>query len=182
MRAAHRGAGAAGAPRSGKSPDAIIANRSLAHSLNVSSWRDGVRASLRLVWRVITAMGVSVVSLPLGAMRRSTGTARTRVGVSSYQVGMVESLIFVVSKAAVDLRGPLRLDGLPDEVAVEESRRAGGARVRHRDETVVGARHPQHDVGECEVGEQLPVADQQMQPFDVGLIRSTLGEHEIGER
>jgi hypothetical protein len=93
--------GPAGAPRSGKSPVAIISNRSLAHSMKVISWRDGVRASLRLVWRVMTAIGASVVSFPLGVIRRMTGTARTRVGVSSYQVGVVESMILVVSNASV---------------------------------------------------------------------------------
>jgi hypothetical protein len=39
--------------------------------------------------------------LPLGLSRRSTGTARTRVGVSSYQVGAPVSTIFEVSKASV---------------------------------------------------------------------------------
>ena len=48
---------------------------------------------------MITPIGKSVVWLPLGAMRRMTGTARTRVGVSSYQVGVVESLIVIVSNA-----------------------------------------------------------------------------------
>ena len=54
--------GAAGAPRSGKSPVAIMLNRSLAQSLNVNSWRLGVRASLRLVCRVMTATGSGAVS------------------------------------------------------------------------------------------------------------------------
>ena len=96
--------GAEGAPGSGKSPCAIIANRSLAHSLKVSSWRLGVRASLRLVCRVITATGNSVVWLPLGFRRRITGTARTRVGVSSYQSGVAVSTMAAVSKASVTWR------------------------------------------------------------------------------
>ena len=49
-------------------------------------------------------------------------------------------------------------------------------------ETVFGTRHPQHYVGEGEVGEQLPVTDEQMKPFDVGVAGSTLGLHEITER
>ena len=42
-------------------------------------------------------------------------------------------------------------------------------------------RHPEHDVGEREVGEQLPVGDQQVQPLDVRLGRSPVGDHQIGE-
>jgi hypothetical protein len=91
--------GPVGAPRSGKSPAAIIAKRSLLHWLKVSSWRLGVRASLRLVCRVMTAMGASVTSGRLAPRRRSTGTARTRVGVSSYQSGAAESTMRVVSNA-----------------------------------------------------------------------------------
>ena len=91
--------GPVGAPRSGKSPAAIIANRSLLHWLKVSSWRLGVRASLRFVCRVMTAMGASVTSGRLAPSRRRTGTARTRVGVSSYQSGAAESTMRVVSKA-----------------------------------------------------------------------------------
>ena len=43
------------------------------HWLKVSSWRLGVRASLRLLCRVSTAIGVVVVAAPLGLSRRSTG-------------------------------------------------------------------------------------------------------------
>jgi hypothetical protein len=50
------------------------------------------------------------------------------------------------------------------------------------DETVVRAGNPEHDIGESEVGQQLPVADKEVQPLDVGLIRAALGEHEVGER
>ena len=79
--------GAVGADRSGKSPDAIIPNRSSAQSLNVICCRDGVRVSPRFVWRVSTPIvrGGS----PLRA--RTIGTARTRVGVSSNQSGEAES-------------------------------------------------------------------------------------------
>ena len=93
--------GPVGAPRSGKSPPAIIANRSLAHSLKVSSRRLGVRASLRFVWRVMMAIGCSVVSGPVALSRRSTGTARTRVGVSSYQSGAALSMMRLEWKASV---------------------------------------------------------------------------------
>ena len=53
--------------------------------------------------------------------------------------------------------------------------------MRNGDETVIGRGHPQHDVGEGEIGEQLPVADEQVQPLDVGLARSPLGLDEITE-
>ena len=78
-----------------------MANRSLAHWLKVSSWRLGVRASLRLLCRVSTAIGVFVTAEPLALRRRSTGTARTRVGVSSYQSGAAVSTICAVSNASV---------------------------------------------------------------------------------
>jgi hypothetical protein len=60
-----------------------------------------VRASLRLVWRVITPTGDSDTADVLGERRLTTGTARTRVGVSSYQVGVPVSMILVVSNASV---------------------------------------------------------------------------------
>ena len=87
-----------------------------------------------------------------------------------------------VSNASVTCVRPLGLDLLPDEVAVEERRRARRPRVRDGDEAAVGRRHPEHDVGEGEVGEQLPVADEQVQPLDVGLAGAPLREDEITER
>lgn len=47
------------------------------------------------------------------------------------------------------------------------------------DEAVVVRRHPEHDIREREVGEQLPVADEEVKPLDVSLGRATLREHEI---
>ncbi len=96
--------GPLGAPRSGKSPAAIMRNRSLAHSLKVSSCRLGMRASLKLVWRVMMAIGCSLTRAPSRPGRRTTGTARTRVGVSSYQSGAEVSTIAAVSKACVTCR------------------------------------------------------------------------------
>ena len=92
MRVARRGAARSGAASWGKSPAAIIRNRSFAHSLKVSSWRLGIRASERFVCRVSTANGPKTCSgLALLVVRRSTGTARTRVGVSSNQSSAAES-------------------------------------------------------------------------------------------
>jgi hypothetical protein len=54
--------------------------------------------------------------------------------------------------------------------------------MRDSDKVVIGVRHPQDDVSKREIREQLPVADKQVQPLDVGFARSTLGEHEIAER
>ena len=54
--------------------------------------------------------------------------------------------------------------------------------MRNSDEALIRAGNPEHDVGEGEVGEQLQVADKQVQPLDVRLARATLGEHEVGER
>ena len=113
--------------------------------------------------------------------RRSTGTARTRVGVSSYQSGAEESTMRARLERLGDLRLPLGLDLLAHEVAVEQRRRAGWPGVGDGDETRRRARHPQHDVGEGEVGEQLPVADEQVQPLDVGLAGAALRLDEITE-
>ncbi|BDZ53687.1 hypothetical protein GCM10025870_07600 [Agromyces marinus] len=41
--------------------------------------------------------------------------------------------------------------------------------MRDGDESVFAGGNPQHDVGEGEVGEQLEVADEHVQPIDVGL-------------
>ena len=118
--------GPVGAPRSGKSPDAIIWKSSSAHSLNVSSCRLGVRVAPRFVCRVITATGSGASCVPVADSRRITGTARTRVGVSSYQSGADESTMRAVANACGHEVAPLRLDLLADEVAVEERRRARG--------------------------------------------------------
>ena len=48
-------------------------------------------------------------------------------------------------------------------------------------EPSVLARHPEHDVGERKVGEQLPVADQEVQPLDVGVAEAALRLNELTE-
>ena len=101
MRAGRRDADPVGAPRSGKSPDAIIWKSSSAHSLNVSSCRLGVRCAPRFVCRVMTATGSGATPVPVVVSRRMTGTARTRVGISSYQSGADESTMRAVANASV---------------------------------------------------------------------------------
>ena len=49
-------------------------------------------------------------------------------------------------------------------------------------ESTIRGGNPQYDVGEGEVGEKLPVTDQQVQPFDVFLTRASLGLHEFTKR
>ena len=73
-----------------------------------------------------------------------------------------------------DLLLPLRLDALADEVAVEQGGRARRPCVRNGDEAVLGTGNPEHDIGEGEVSEQLPVTNEQMQPLDVFLARAPL--------
>ena len=51
-----------------------------------------------------------------------------------------------------------------------------------RDEVVVCGGNPEHDIGESEVSQKLPVADEHVQPVDVGLRGSPLGKYEITER
>ena len=66
--------GAVGADRSGKSPEAIMPNRSSAQSLKVICCRDGVRVSPRLVWRVSTP----IVSARLAVAGRARSARRAR--------------------------------------------------------------------------------------------------------
>ena len=77
---------------------------------------------------------------------------------------------------------PLPLDVLAHEVSIEERRGARGPRVSDRDETVVGTRNPDHDVGECEVRDELQVTDEHVQPIDIRLTAATLGDNEFTER
>jgi hypothetical protein len=51
--------------------------------------------------------------------------------------------------------------------------------VGDRHEIVVAGRYPEHDIGESEVGEKLPVPDEEVEPFDVGVVGATLGENEV---
>ena len=48
-------------------------------------------------------------------------------------------------------------------------------------EVVIAGWYPQDDVGEGEIGEQLQVADEHVQPVDIGLTAAALGEDEITE-
>ena len=80
---------------------------------------------------------------------------------------------------SISLPLPLRLDRLAHEVALEERRRTRRASVSDRDEVVVTGGDPQHDVGECEVGEELPVTDEEVEPFNVGVVGTALGENEV---
>ena len=54
-------------------------------------------------------------------------------------------------------------------------------RTGDRDEAALGGRHPEHDVGEGEVGEELEIADEEVQPFDVRVRGAAVGEDEITE-
>ena len=53
--------------------------------------------------------------------------------------------------------------------------------MRDSNERTVGARNPQHNVGEGEVGYELPVAHQKVQPFDVGVTGFALGLDYVAE-
>ena len=50
------------------------------------------------------------------------------------------------------------------------------------DKTAAEGRHPHHDVGEGEVGQQLAVGDEHVQPVDVLRTIAALGKNEITER
>ena len=169
--------GAVGADRSGKSPDAIMPNRSSAQSLNVICCRDGVRVSPRFVCRVSTPI-VSGGSSVAGAHDRHGAHARGRL-LEPVRRGRVDDPPALERLA--HLRAPLRPHAIADDVAIEQGRRTARAGVRDGDERVVFGRHPDHDVGEREVGEQLTVAGEAVEPLDVGFARPALGVDEIAE-
>ena len=93
-------AGALGVSESGKNPSEIIKSKSLAHWLNVSSWRLGILDSLRFVCRVITA--ITGPGSPLGdGDTIRMGTARTLVGVESKVSESLESTMLSLVNASL---------------------------------------------------------------------------------
>ena len=112
---------------------------------------------------------------------RTIGTARTRVGVSSNQSGRGRVDDAPALERLAHLGAPLRPHAVADDVAVEQRRRTARAGVRDGDERVVFGRHPDHDVGERQVGEKLTVAGETVEPLHVGFARPTLGVDEIAE-
>src|SRR5699024_12330993 len=61
-------------------------------------------------------------------------------------------------------------DALPIYVVVVHRRRGGGPAVGDGDVIAVDRGQPQHQVGEGEVGDHLPIPHQQVQPFGVDRI------------
>ena len=83
--------------------------------------------------------------------------------------------------AASSSDGGPRGDARPDHVVEEDGRPVVGRTCATATPRVAVVRHPQHEVGEREVGEQLPVADQQVQPLDVVVGQVGAPAHEIAQ-
>ncbi len=84
-------------------------------------------------------------------------------------------------EGALHLSAPLRTHPLPDDVAVEERRRAARSCVRDGDERSVVRLDPQDDVGGGEVREELSVTGEPVQPLHVVVGQKALGLGEITE-
>ncbi|CAM5338282.1 hypothetical protein STENM223S_04748 [Streptomyces tendae] len=146
----------------GKVPAAIIWARSEALWRYVSSSRLGVRTVSRLVLRAIT---------PSTRPSRRTGMDSTRTGTSSRHSGSPSRTIRPSSRAASSSGPAAARDQMADHVVLV----GGGAGVGPHlgDGDVAGAvagGDPQDEVGEGEVGEQLPLRDQQVEPLEVGVV------------
>ena len=70
------------------------------------------------------------------------------------------------ASSSIDAPRPARRAA--DDVVVEDHRAGVRPHVRHGPPAVQAAAHPQHEVGEGQVGDQLPVADEQVQPLRLG--------------
>ena len=155
-------------------------NRSFALAVKLSSWRLGVRISSWLECRVTTAIGRSVVCGALraqaaepGSRGRGWGCPRTSRARRSRGSGTLEAL--------GHLAAPLLADLLPDDVAVEQRRRArAAARARRRRSVLGGGTHSTMSAN-GEVGEELPVPHEQVEPLHVCFRGTALREDEVTE-
>ena len=99
---------------------------------------------------------------------RRTGIASTRTGTASRHSGSPSRAIRPSVSRRVDERPAAGAEEGPDDV-VDERRRAGrGPHLRACPVAVAVRRgQPQHQVGEGEVGDDLPVGEQQREPLHV---------------
>ena len=83
----------------------------------------------------------------------------------------------------VDLHPPTPLDPVADLVLEEDHRPGDRPHVRagHPGRAVV-LRQPEHQVGERQVRQQLPVPDEQVQPLGVGHRQGGAVAHQVGKR
>ncbi len=118
-----------------------------------------MRAPPRLVCRATTAS-----ARPL----RTTGTASSRTAYDPYQRGSRDRCGRSSVSARLEL-GPLPLRrARPDDVVVVHGRAGARPALGDRDEVAGPRGQPQHEVGEGQVGDDLPVPHEQVQPLDVG--------------
>ncbi len=72
------------------------------------------------------------------------------------------------------------MDEVADHVVLVRGRAGVGPHLRDGDIAgAVAGGNPQHEVGEGEVGEQLPLRDQQMQPLEIGVTESGVLADEV---
>ena len=132
-----------------------------------------MRAPPRLVWRATTASG---------RPSRTTGTASSRTAYDPNQRGSRERWGRSSVERGLELRAlPLGRAG-PDDVVVVDGRAGARAALRDRDEVARAGGQPQHEVGEGEVGDDLPVPDQQVQPLDVGGVEIGVAGDQVAQR
>ncbi len=138
-----------------------------------------MRNSPRLVCLVTTPITVGPASAPRRSL--TIGTARTLVGVSSNQSGDDESTISADSKAPWTCVRHCGRTPLTDDVTVEQRRCPARPCMSDRDEGTVLRLNPDDDVRRREIGEELPVTGESVQPLDVAVGQETLGMGEITE-
>src|SRR5690606_11597449 len=69
----------------------------------------------------------------------------------------------------------------PDDVVVVHGRPGRGTALGDRDEAPLARGEPQHEVGEGQVGDELPVTGEAVQPLDVGGVEVAVALDEVGE-
>ena len=80
----------------------------------------------------------------------------------------------------VQHRSAAARDEVADHVVLVRGRAGVGPHLGDRDVAgAVAGGDPQHQVGEGEVGEQLPLRDQQMQPLEVGVVEGGVLAYEV---
>ena len=112
-----------------------------------------------------------------------TGQDRERLLADAYRDRLLADRVVVIQQGAAASK-----DRALGQGAIQQSRTVAerllpgvGPHMRHRTPLAAPHPHPQHEVGEGEVREQLPVAEQQMQMLDLGLGERRLAVQLFGE-
>ena len=124
---------------------------------------------------------------PRRASRSRTGIASCRAGVSPYQTGSPSRQIRPWRVRDVQVRHLGTADDPADLVVLVRGRRGGRAHLGDAEERPRlpvrrAYRHPEQQVGEGQVGQQLPVAGEPVQVVDVGRAEAGVLLGEIAQR